>query len=217
MQFQHEKASMMDLLFKAVDFAQKVHFGQYRKARKVPYIVHPLGVMEILSLYTDDEELLAAAILHDVVEDTPTTVSDIYKNFGSRVAFLVNAVSEQDKKDSWENRKREALHSLSSVKEEEILMLSCADKLHNLRSIEEDRNMLGEKIWDRFKRGKEQQAWFFSSCARIYTRFNPNNPLFKEYEKAVNNLFFPKGKEKIVARQIFIPCLKADAFEKILD
>ena len=207
----------MDFLFKAVDFAQKAHSGQYRKARKVPYIVHPLGVMEILSRYTDDEKLLAAAVLHDVIEDTPVTFSDIYENFGSRVAFLVNAVSEQDKKDSWENRKRETLRYLSNVKDEEVLMLSCADKLHNLRSLEEDRNILGEKIWDRFKRGKEQQAWFFSSCARIYTHFNSDNPLFKEYEEVVNNLFFPKGKEKVVAKQIFIPCLKADAFEKTLD
>ena len=94
------------MIFKAINYAAKAHSGQHRKGTKIPYIIHPLGVAKILIEYGCADHVVIAGILHDTIEDTTVTFEQIKDIFGSAVADLVEAESEPDKSDTWENRKK---------------------------------------------------------------------------------------------------------------
>ena len=89
---------------KAAEFARKVHEGKLRKGSMVPYIVHPFEAAVIVSGMTDDPEVISAALLHDVIEDAGISYEELKMQFGSRVADLVLAESE-DKSRTWKERK----------------------------------------------------------------------------------------------------------------
>ena len=82
------------LLDRAIVFAVKAHAGTERRGKGFPYIVHPMEAVEIVATMTPDQELLAAAALHDTVEDTSVSIEDIRAQFGDRVARLVEAESD---------------------------------------------------------------------------------------------------------------------------
>ena len=179
----------MEKIFKAIAFAQKAHQGQYRKGTKLPYIVHPLGVMEILSRYQASEDLMISGILHDTLEDTSTTAEEIEKRFGKRIKELVIAATEPEHDAPWEQRKQHTIDFIKDMEDEEILLLSCADKLHNLNSMIEDYKHIGEELWKRFKRGKDAQKWYYEALAEAYTQHNLPHPIFKEYTSKVHQFF----------------------------
>lgn len=179
----------MTKIFDAIDFAQKAHSGQFRKGTHIPYIIHPLEVMKILYQYTDDENILIAAILHDTLEDTEVTENDILQHFGSDVLALVKSATEPEKDKSWEERKQHTLEFLSQTNDQRVLLLTCADKLNNINSIINDYNQIGEELWQRFKRGKEQQKWYYSSLAQIYLSKEKDNPLFQQFYQNVIQFF----------------------------
>jgi (p)ppGpp synthase/HD superfamily hydrolase len=110
----------------------------------------------------NDPDLLAAALLHDTVEDTSVTHDQIRKKFGDRVAEIVTGCSEPDKDDTWENRKNHTIHYIKGAPRH-IQLVSAADKLHNLRSMVKDHDEIGDKVWSRFKRGKDDIAWYYRS------------------------------------------------------
>lgn len=148
------------MIHQAIYFAAVAHQNQKRKGTDVPYIVHPYEVAHILTKEGAEEEVVVAGLLHDTLEDTQVTVEDIQRQFGERVAMMVLGCSE-NKKDSWEERKR---HTISYVKLHcpyEIMLIICADKLSNLRSIAEDYEEVGEQVWDRFHRGRDDQGWYY--------------------------------------------------------
>ncbi|MBI5715781.1 MAG: bifunctional (p)ppGpp synthetase/guanosine-3',5'-bis(diphosphate) 3'-pyrophosphohydrolase [Chloroflexi bacterium] len=154
---------MSTLLDSALTFAAVAHQNQKRKATNIPYIVHPVGVMLILIEFGEnDPELLAAALLHDTVEDSGATHDQIRKEFGDRVAEIVAGCSEPDKDDTWENRKNHTIHYIKGAPRH-IQLVSAADKLHNLRSMTKDHETMGDKVWARFKRGKDDIAWYYRS------------------------------------------------------
>ena len=155
------------MIFKAIEFAAKAHHGQYRRGTKMPYIVHPLGVARILIENGCSEEVVAAGVLHDTVEDTPVSLEDIRKTFGEKVARIVECVSEQDKSDTWENRKQRTIECVKSAPLD-ILLVECADKLDNIRSIGEDHRKHGDLIWRRFNRPREKQQWYYQSLAKAF-------------------------------------------------
>ena len=154
---------MPNLLDSALIFAAIAHQNQKRKSTDTPYIVHPVGVMLILIEFGENEpELLAAALLHDTIEDAGVTLNQLRQKFGERVAHIVEGCSEPDKDDTWENRKAHTIHYLKTAPRE-IQLVSAADKLHNLRSMIKDYVEVGDKVWSRFKRGKEDIAWYYRS------------------------------------------------------
>ena len=89
----------MNKIEKAVLFATKAHAGAFRKGTNRPYILHPIEAMSIVMKFTEDEDVIAAAVLHDTLEDTSVTREQLEIEFGSRVATLVASVSEDKKKD----------------------------------------------------------------------------------------------------------------------
>ncbi|MEK7310836.1 MAG: HD domain-containing protein [Chloroflexota bacterium] len=151
------------LIDSALIFAARAHHGQMRKSTDVPYIVHPVGVMLVLlECGETDPELLTAALLHDTVEDTGATLAELREMFGARVAAIVEGCSEPDRSDTWENRKQHTVAYLKTASRD-VLLVSAADKLHNLRSMVADHGAMGDVLWSRFKRGRTEIAWYYRS------------------------------------------------------
>lgn len=146
-------------LEKAIYFATQCHSGQVRKGSSLPYILHPLEVMQILVSMEADTNLLIAGLLHDVIEDAGVTRGEIEEQFGTDVADLVAAHSE-DKSKSWQGRKQTTIDELKSASYR-VKMLVMADKVANLRSMVMDEKKLGEQLWERFRAPKEKQAWYY--------------------------------------------------------
>ncbi len=147
------------LIDQAITFATSRHAGQIRKGSCHPYILHPLETMLILFHMNADDNLLIAGILHDTVEDTPTTLEEIRECFGRDVSLLV-AFHTEDKSRSWTERKSSAIASLAEAGNREM-MLILADKVSNLRSSVSDYQEVGERFWDKFNAPKEDQKWYY--------------------------------------------------------
>jgi (p)ppGpp synthase/HD superfamily hydrolase len=177
----------MDLIEKALQVAARAHDSQYRKKTNIPYITHPVAVGMILMKAGYDEELISAGILHDTVEDTPLTLNTIEEIFGSRVARIVAGCSEPDKTLGWEDRKRHTIEYLKTAPLE-IRVVVCADKLHNIRSISDDYQQMGEAVWTKFKRGKDQQKWYYQNVLASL-ELQSSFDLLAELKIEVNRLF----------------------------
>lgn len=126
-----------------------------RKGSRIPYLTHPVEAAAIVAELTDDEELIAAAVLHDVVEDTDVTLPLIRQYFGEQIAYYVGCETENKRRDlppesTWELRKQETITYLRERADRGAKMLALADKLSNLRSIERDIQKIGDRIWERF-------------------------------------------------------------------
>ena len=156
-----DNASKVDnaRLNQAIYFATERHAGQLRKGTATPYIVHPMETMTILASMKADTDLLIAGVLHDTVEDTDTTIDEIRILFGTEVARLVGAHSE-DKSKTWEERKEKEYYD-TCFAPLRLKKLVLADKLANLRSIYRDYKEVGDELWDRFHAGAEKQAWYY--------------------------------------------------------
>ena len=165
-----EKFEMDNLMLEdAVRCAVDMHQGQLRKGTQIPYIFHPLEVLGILREMKADANLQVAGVLHDTIEDTEATYGDILDRFGSDVADLVNAHSE-DKSKSWEERKTHAIEHLAQG-DRRLKMLVMADKVSNLRSMLYDYRRLGKGLWKRFNATKEDQAWYNSEIQDLMAEF----------------------------------------------
>ncbi|WP_197046662.1 HD domain-containing protein [Oceanobacillus salinisoli] len=178
------------MIEKAKKFAAKAHEGQTRKNSDDPYITHPIRVAERLQAEGFSEKLICAGFLHDVVEDTPFDLEDIKREFGSEVARLVAAHTEE-KSRSWQERKQ---HTIDTIKDgdKEIKYLIVADKLDNLLGVEIDLKEQGDTIWKNFNAGFKKQKWYNESIAKyMYTGLKedeiPN--YFREFEEAVKRVF----------------------------
>lgn len=188
----------LTLLDKAIIFATKAHSGAKRKGTNVPYIVHPIEAAAIVSSMTDDEEIIAAAVLHDVIEDTDATEDDLYARFGRRIADLVLNESEDKRKTlpaalTWKTRKQETITFLETEADRDAKMLALADKLANLRAIHRDQCITGDKIWERFnEKNKEMHAWMYRSIEKALIELQ-DHPTWQEYHRLVQEVF---GEEK---------------------
>ncbi|WP_026573665.1 HD domain-containing protein [Bacillus sp. UNC438CL73TsuS30] len=177
----------MEIVEKALQTASKAHEGQYRKLTDIPYITHPVavGMLLLKAGYMDD--VVAAGILHDTVEDTDLTLEDLKRKFGEKIAEIVAGCSEPDKSLSWEKRKEHTIEFLKTASME-IRAVACADKLHNIRSIRNDYEQVGEEVWKRFNRGKEKQKWYYTNVVESLGTLG-NFSLLEELRKEVDLLF----------------------------
>lgn len=178
----------------AIIFAAQRHGGAKRKGSDVPYIVHPVEACAIAARLTNDLNVIAAAALHDVVEDTSATEEELQNLFGETILNLVKADSEDKRREisaseSWEDRKRETLMYLqtrASV-QEKIVVLS--DKLSNIRSIYNDYLNIGDDLWNRFnQKDKEKHAWYYKSFIDIFAPFQ-GTYVYDEYVSLVTKVF----------------------------
>ena len=180
-----------NIIFKAIEFTTKAHSGQFRKGTKIPYLIHPFGVAKILIEQNCSEEVIAAGILHDTVEDTHTTVEDIRNSFGEKVAALVEGASEPNRQDPWEKRKRHTIDYLKTAPMD-VLLIACADKLDNIKSTREDYEKCGESIWSRFNRPKKNQKWYYQKLLNVFnSRINDglSRSLINKFKAEVQRIF----------------------------
>lgn len=158
---------------RALQQAAQAHAGQRRKSGAAPYISHPVAVALLVSEYTADEDVIVAALLHDVLEDVPPEVygaRQIEADFGPRVLELVRGVSEDKTagrpQAPWLERKKGYLARLREVPRECVL-ISVADKTHNLHSLCADLEQQGAEVWDHFNASAEQTLWFQRAVAEV--------------------------------------------------
>ena len=167
---------MMELVSEAIIFAAKVHDGMRRKKSDVPYILHPMEAAVIVGTLTSDQHVIAAAVLHDVVEDTDITIEEVEERFGSRVRELVGSETENKRTDrppeeTWILRKEESLAMLKNADDVAILMVWLGDKLANMRAIYREWKITGDAMWQRFnQKDVNAQAWYYRSIAKLTSR-----------------------------------------------
>ena len=184
---------MENILDRAIIFATEAHKGQFRKGTQIPYILHPMEAAAIVSTMTTDTEIIAGAVLHDVVEDTDTTMDDIQEMFGDKVAFLVCSETENKRKNlsaqsTWKIRKQETLDHLKTASLD-VKMLTLGDKLSNIRSIYHDYNTIGDALWQRFnQKDKNEHYWYYQSIADCLTELE-TYPAYKEYCDLIDKTF----------------------------
>jgi (p)ppGpp synthase/HD superfamily hydrolase len=176
-----------EVVNRAVIFAAKAHKDQSRKDPEsyTPFIQHPVMVGLILQKAGFDDDVIAAGILHDVIEDTNYTKEDLTALFNNNIAELVNNVSEQDKSRPWAERKQQYLENIR-ICPPEAKAISAADKIHNIRSIIKSINE-GIDIWSVFKRGKDMQLGRFKKLLGILKE-TWSHPLIDELEQTIIEL-----------------------------
>ncbi|MCR5475228.1 MAG: HD domain-containing protein [Lachnospiraceae bacterium] len=183
---------MMNAVEEAIVYATVMHQGKVRKFGDTSYILHPLEVAQILSTLTDDEEVVTAGILHDIVEESDGTLAEIEKRFGKRVADLVSTDSEneypgEERSATWRQRKEETLQTLKASTDIGVKMLWLADKLANIRSLARMYSEIGEDMWHRFNEtDPEKQCWYYKSVAEMIELSLNKTGAFKELIKHIN-------------------------------
>ena len=181
------------LLDRAIIFAVKAHAGTERRGKGYPYIVHPMEAVEIVATMTKDQELLAAAALHDTVEDTDVTVEQIRAEFGDRVADLVAAESDEmpvgvSEEDSWHSRKHAAIDRLSKASRE-AKMVALGDKLSNMRAIARDYAVQGDALWNLFHaKDPKDHEWHYRGLAGALAELD-GTFAYQEFINLINQVF----------------------------
>ena len=187
----------MELVSSAIVFAAKAHDGMRRKKSDSPYILHPMEAAVIVGTMTDDQNLIAAAALHDVVEDANVTLDEIEEKFGKRVRELVASETEDKREelppaDTWRIRKEETLAVLKNTTDVDVLTVWLDDKLSNMRAIYRDFKAEGNAMWEKFnQKDVNEQAWYYRTIVE-YTERLSHTSAWLEY-KTLTELVFGKG------------------------
>ena len=181
------------LLDRAIVFAVRAHAGTERRCKGFPYIVHPMEAVEIVATMTRDQELLAAAVLHDTVEDTDTTVEQIRTEFGDRIASLVASESDtmpegMSEEDSWHARKQAAIDRLARASHD-AKVVALGDKLSNMRAIARDYARQGDALWNLFHvKDRKEHEWHYRGLAESLRELQ-DTFAYQEFEKLINQVF----------------------------
>lgn len=182
-----------DLLDRAIKFAVDAHHNTERRGKGFPYIVHPLEAVEIVATITPDQELLAAAALHDTIEDTDVTVEQIRAEFGDRIADLVHAESDQftegvSEEDSWHARKQAAIDRLAAASHD-AKIVAMGDKLSNMRAIWRDYQLKGDTLWSIFHvKDKASHEWHYRGLAASLSELS-GTFAYKEFVRLIDEVF----------------------------
>lgn len=182
------------VLEKAICFAVHAHSGQKRKVSGSPYILHPLEAAQIAASMTNDEDILAAVVLHDTVEDCGVDPAELKEKFGDRVFCLVMHETEDKMRDipasdSWEARKGSTLGALKETHDIGVKIMWLSDKLSNLRSICYVYQTIGDEIWKSFnQKDKSRHEWYYRTAAEYLSDLS-DTPAYKELTERIKAVF----------------------------
>ncbi|MGK8360725.1 HD domain-containing protein [Corynebacterium amycolatum] len=178
-----------DRLMRGIATASRAHDGHYRKGSGVPYISHPMAVMLIAASVTNDEDVLLAALFHDILEDVPENYSraEMEDEFGPRVVEIVEGVTKDSSLPSWQERADAYLEQLSRGSEESLIV-AAADKFHNLSQTLEDLDRDGHALWQRFRSTPSQQLWWYTSVRNVIAERLPGMPLLEDLDVLIEKL-----------------------------
>jgi (p)ppGpp synthase/HD superfamily hydrolase len=181
----------------AVEYARQLH-TEYRKGTDVPYMAHLLGVASLVmgeagGRVPVTEDMVIAALLHDVVEDHGgmPRLREVEQRFGANVGRMVAGLSDtfaddHNKKEGWEQRKLAYLDRLRGELDD-VLLISAADKLYNAKSILDEYRAIGDAVWARFNRGADKQLGYFNALLSVF-RAHPSNKIVDDLERVVGDL-----------------------------
>ena len=180
------------LLDRAILFAVQAHKGQERRGHGFPYVVHPLEAVSIVASISSDQELLAAAALHDVVEDCDVSHEDIEREFGPRVAKLVfdesEAPMEGSAEETWKARKQAAIDRLAAASYDSKVV-AMGDKLSNMRAIARDYFDKGDEFWKTFHNSNPaEHAWHYRGLAESLSALS-DTYAYKEFVTLIDLTF----------------------------
>ncbi len=184
----------MELISEAIIFATKAHDSMRRKKSDLPYILHPMEAAVIVASVTEKQEVIAAAMLHDVVEDAGVTMSEIENTFGKRVAELVASETEDKRAElppyiTWRVRKEEAIELLKQTNDLDVKILYLGDKLANIRAVYSDWKKEGHSMWQRFnQKDPAQQAWYYRTIAENIRELSDTSA-WQEFNKLIQIVF----------------------------
>ncbi len=182
-----------ELMDRAIVFAVKAHHNTERRGKGFPYIIHPLEAVEIVATMTTDQELLAAAALHDTIEDTDVTVEQIRAQFGDRIAELVHSESDQftegvSEEDSWHDRKQAAIDRLAAASHD-AKIVAMGDKLSNMRAIWRDYQVKGDALWSIFHvTDKASHEWHYRGLAASLSELS-DTFAYREFLRLIDEVF----------------------------
>lgn len=182
-----------DLVDRAIIFATQAHQGTERRGKGFPYIIHPLEAMSIVATITNEPDLLAAAVLHDTIEDTEVTYEEIKQKFGEHIANLV--VKETDvrttpdgRKLTWQERKLRDMDNLRNSSRE-VKIVALGDKLSNMRAIARDYRTIGDELWKIFRiKEKATHAWRYKGLRDALSELS-DTFAFQEFDSLVKEIF----------------------------
>jgi (p)ppGpp synthase/HD superfamily hydrolase len=187
---------------KALNLAAAKHNGQMRKSSKLPYIVHPFSVAIILSEFTDDENVIVAGLLHDLLEDVESySYQNLKNDFGQKIADIILGISEENdfdngesEKETWKKRKLGYLKNLEKQNQESLLICA-ADKIHNLKSMSRIYQEQKRGMWRDFNAPLEKQIWYYQAVIEILEIKLKNRQILKKLKKEFD--FFKKNIKQI--------------------
>lgn len=175
----------------ALVYAARLHRGQHRKGDPVPYVTHLLAVAALTGQAGGDEDEVIAALLHDAVEDQGghPTLREIRSRFGERVAEIVNGCTDawEKPKPPWRERKESFLARLQEASAS-VVLVTCADKVHNAQCTVGELRRLGGRVWERFSAGPDEQLWLYRSLAGVLRARQAPEMLLEELERLVDEL-----------------------------
>lgn len=175
-------AKKLSLIEKAAKIAVIAHEGQKRKDDASPYIVHPFMVALKLAKYNFEDAVIAAALVHDVLEDTDLAEQKIKEELGNDVLNILKSVTE-DNSLSWEERKIKYVEALRNSSEK-TKAISVSDKIHNAESLLAAYDEQGVEVWKHFNRGRDKKIWFEKLVLEMLQE-TWIHPLVDEYAKLV--------------------------------
>lgn len=184
----------MGLLTDAMTFAIAAHGGTLRKGDGSPAILHAMEAAAVAASLTGEEEVLAAAVLHDTVEDAGADLEDIRARFGDRVAALVGAETEDKMRhlppgQSWRARKEAAIARLKEAEDPGVAAVTLGDKLSNMRALYRSREEKGDAVWEAFhQKDPEQHHWYYRSIAEALSPLD-RTAAWREYDWLIRRVF----------------------------
>ena len=200
-----QQLHLTDRFTRAVDYARHLHI-ELRRGTNIPSMAHLLGVASLVMGeagqvdFPVTEDMVIAALLHDAVEDHggEPRLEDIRQNFGADVGRMVQGLSdslEEDpgKKPEWDERKA---HYLERLRNEpaDVRLISAADKLYNARTILDEHRKIGAEVWQRFKRGRDLQIWYFNELLSVFKSAETNG-IVEELERVVAELTLQSARD----------------------
>jgi (p)ppGpp synthase/HD superfamily hydrolase len=186
----NNEPSLSETYLKAFEYAFILHRNQVRKGSQRPYISHLLAVSSMVMEHGGTETEAIAALLHDAVEDQGglATLKIIRNEFGKEVAAIVEACSDSvtSPKPPWRERKERYIKKLGTVSPS-VILVSQADKLHNLRSLYADYLQKGDALWQYFRGGKDGTLWYYHKLVQVFQTYG-ETPLLEEMKRVLGEL-----------------------------
>lgn len=195
---------MKNIINKALQIALKAHDHKSRIADDVPYVIHPIEVGMILGKNEQDDEVIAAGIIHDAVEDEFISLEEVEQIFGYRVKRIVEKVYIADKFSKEKNFRERKKYTIDYLREQaspEFKFVCCADKLSNVRIMLEKFEEIGDKVWKRYKQSYEDIRWYHQSLVVSLNKLYRYD-LYEEYLDVVEKLFGEIPAERFINKNL---------------